>query len=197
MEKIKRITLISVAFLLCVNFSMDQKNESVSGGAAKPSVDFHGTIRDNTGSKFEAANITLSGLYKQIPVYQIPKKIQNQEYNPTINTVRLDLAEIHKIAVPHPTDIHTFNNRKYIEIEVYSKDAPTKAYNYLIENRKKVLCDQVNNAGPIERELQFAAIQEIIFEGFARQEAQEEKTDEQNKKKRTRQVSTEKKKTAA
>ena len=163
MKKIDKIALAATAFLLCVNWSMDQDNASMSGGVVKPAVNFKGSVQDNTGRKFEADHITISGLYKQVPVYPKPKNMKDDEYNPTINTVRLDLAEVSKISVPNPNDIHLFNNRKYVEIEVYSKDAPQSKNSYLIENSKKVLCDQVNQAGPIERELAFTAIQEIVI----------------------------------
>jgi hypothetical protein len=163
MKRIEKVALAATAFLLCVNWSMDQDNASVSGGSIKPMVNFKGTVQDNTGKKFEADHITISGLYKQVPVYPKPTNMKDDEYNPTINTVRLDLAEVSKISVPNPNDMHLFNNRKYVEIEVYSKDAPQSKNSYLIENSKKVLCDQVNQAGPIERELAFPAIQEIAI----------------------------------
>ena len=102
MSIIRKMALGATAVLLCANFSMDQKDTSVSGNSANPVVNFKASIRDNTGTQFNAQNITISGLYKQIPLYNKPKNTKDENYNPTINTVRLDLAEIFKIIVPHP-----------------------------------------------------------------------------------------------
>lgn len=175
MKKTNHLTLGALAFFLCANFSMNEDETSISGGGIKPTINFKGAIQDNTGKEFEAAHITISGLYKQIPVYSKPQNMKNDKYDPTINTVRLDLAEVEKISVPQPNDIHIFNNRKYIEIEVTSKSKIQTTNNYLIENSKKILCDQVNTAGPIERELQFPAIQKIVISHY-------EKTDPEIKK---------------
>lgn len=164
MKKVNRIALATTAFLLCINWGMDEGNQSVSGGGIKPAFNFTGTVQDNTGRTFKATHITISGLYKQVPVYAVPKDMKDDNYNPTINTIRLDLSEVGRIVVPHPDDVHLFDNRKYIEIEVHSQTETGKtsvASHYLIEKSKKVLCEQVNAAGPIERELSFAAIQHI------------------------------------
>ena len=168
MQKIKRPLLALSALLLCAQLSMDSDDKSISGGGLKPDVNFTGVIQDNTGKKFKASNITISGLYKQIPMYQKPTDIQDSSYNPSINMIRLDLAEVSKIEVPHPDDIHIFQDRKYMIIEVYSKNAAQTKNVYLIENSKKVLCREINSSGPIERELGFAAIQIMTITGYAR-----------------------------
>lgn len=173
--KIQKINLALGAFLLCANFSMDQSGGEVTGGGVKPIVNFKGTITDNTDKKFGVEHISISGLYKQIPVYAVPLNLKNSDYNPTINTVRLDLAEINKITVPNPETLLTFKNRTYIIIDVYSNNAPNTKNNYLIENSKKVLCDEVNQAGPIERELQFSAIKEITINGYEKPEPKDAK----------------------
>ena len=53
--------------------------------------------------------------------------MKDESYNPAINIIRLDLSEIGRITVSRPNDSYTFDNRKYLEIEVFSRDtAQTK-----------------------------------------------------------------------
>ncbi len=171
--KIQNVGLALGAFLLCANFSMDQSGGEVTGGGVKPIVNFKGQITDNTEKTFQVENISISGLYKQIPVYAVPSNLKDSEYNPTVNTIRLDLAEIKKITVLNPETLLTFKNRTYIVIDVYSNNAPDTKNSYLMENSKKVLCAEVNPAGPIERELQFSAIREIVIDSYEKPEPKE------------------------
>ena len=108
MKNYQRHMIAISAFLLCAQLSMDQNEQSVSGGGKEPAVNFTGTIHDNTGKSFKASHITISGLYKQIPVYSKPQDMQNADYDPTTNMTRLDLAEIAKIESPKPDNTHTF-----------------------------------------------------------------------------------------
>jgi len=119
MQKVQKRILAISALLICAQYSMDQDEKSVSGGGKKPAVNFKGNIVDNTGRPFKASHINISGLYKQIPVYSKPTNMQNSDYNPTINMIRLDLAEVTKIEVPDPERVHMFKERKYILLDVY------------------------------------------------------------------------------
>ena len=171
--KIQKVSLALGAFLLCANFSMDQSGGEVTGGGIKPIVNFKGHITDNTDKTFNVKRISISGLDKQIHVYAVPSNLKDSDYNPTVNTIRLDLAEINKITVPNADTLLTFKNRTYIIIDVYSNNAPDTKNSYLIENSKKVLCEEVNQAGPIERELQFSAVREITIDSYEKPETKE------------------------
>lgn len=175
MPKIQKQALAICALLLCAQFSMDQQEGSVSGGGKKPAVNFKGTIVDNTGKPFRASSINISGLYKQIPVYSKPNNMQDSDYNPVINMIRLDLAEVAKIEVPEPERVHIFKDRKYIVLNVYLNTNPQKKYEYIIEDSKRVFCNQINGADPIERELAFPAIQTISIYGYEKKSDTSEK----------------------
>lgn len=172
MKRLQKPALAVTAFLLCVNWSMDQGNGSVSGGGTQPAVNFIGTITDNTGKTFNASYINISGLYKQIPVYAKPINMQDGDYNPTINIIRLDLAELAKIEMPDPDRIYIFKDKKYSLINAYLKNNPERKHEYLIENSKHVFCNQVNGSDPIERELEFSAVRVIIIEGYVKKETE-------------------------
>lgn len=168
MKSFKRRALAISALLICAQFSMDQEEGSVSGGGKKPAVNFTGTIVDNTGRPFKASHINISGLYKQIPVYSKPINMQESDYNPTINTIRLDLSEVATIKVPDPERVHMFKERKYILLDVYLTNNPQKKYEYIVEDNKRVFCNQINGSDPIERELAFPAIQTITIKNFVK-----------------------------
>ncbi len=170
MSKIQKQALAICALFLCAQFSMDQDETSINGGSKKPAVNFKGIIVDNTGKPFKASHINISGLYKQIPVYSKPNNMQQTNYNPIINMIRLDLSEISRIEVPEPERVHMFKERKYICLNVYLNNNPQKKYEYIIEDSKRLFCNQANGADPIERELAFPAVQTINIHGYEKKE---------------------------
>jgi hypothetical protein len=152
--------LIAIAgFLLFCNFG--SQDESISG-RVKPTINFYGTVTDTCEETYQVENITISGMYKQVPFYAKPK---NKEIDPSINITRIDFAEIAELTVPFPDQILTFNNRQYIEVRIVSKDSQKTTSSYIIELTKRIICDQVNTAGPIEKDLSFRALRTIVFEG--------------------------------
>ena len=160
----KNMALNTLGILLLCNWgNNDEENVGIAGGK-KPDVDFYGTIKDNTESVVDVQYITIAGLYRQIPVYCVPQDLTKQDYNPTSNVARLDLSEIQKILVEQEKII-VFGGKNYIAITVVSNDGVTKN-NYLLESGKKVYCDQMNNSGPIEREIALTAIKEVVINGY-------------------------------
>lgn len=164
---IGRIGIVISALLLCAQFSSQQ---SSLGTPEKPAINISGTlITDGVdGNPHEVENITISGRYENIPVYEKPS---SEDVNPDINTTRLDLRQISEIR-PVSVEILKFNNRDYVEIEIVSNDAKKTKNTYIIERVKRVQCDEVNAAGPIEKEVSFLAIKNLIIKGSRpRQEA--------------------------
>lgn len=160
---IRPLALVSTSLLL-INWGSGDTNVD---GRAKPTINFYGTIQDNTAAIFTAENITIGGQFRQISVHPLPQlDIKNADYDPTINTALLDFAEIATIQVPNPHTTYTFKGRNYIMIQVVSNDQAETTNNYIIELTKKVFCDQMNGAGPLERELKFIAVEKISFEGY-------------------------------
>lgn len=169
MKAFVRPLLVVNSVVLLINWS---GQDSSMQGTPKPAINFYGTVQDNTKTEpFPAQNITIGGQYRQIPVHPLPQTdVKNPSYDPNINTVRLDFAEISKISVPNPHTKYTFKNREYIMIEVESNDTQATKNVYILELTKKLYCDQVNPAGPIERELSFEAVEMISFEGHRTQD---------------------------
>lgn len=147
------------AFFLCANFS--SQDTSITG-REKPKINFYGTLTDTSGNTFEVENITISGLYKQIPLYAKPN---DPKVDPTINITRIDINEISQVEIPHPNTFLTYNNRQYVEIIITSADATKTTQHYITEKTKRIICDQVNAAGTIEKDLSYQAIDKIIIKG--------------------------------
>lgn len=169
MKAFVRPLLVANTVLLLINWS---GQDTSMQGTPKPAINFYGNIQDNTKTEpFPAQNITIAGQYRQIPVHPLPQSdVKNPSYDPNINTVRLDFSEIRRISVPNPHTKYTFKNREYIMIEVESNDDQMTKNIYILELTKKLYCDQINPAGPIERELSFEAVETITFEGHRTQE---------------------------
>lgn len=152
-------TGIIAASLLLVHFG--NNDESITG-REKPKINFYGKLTDTSGKTYSVENITISGMYKQVPLYQKPT---DKHKDPTVNITRIDFAEIYSIRVPFPETILTYNNRQYIELEITSADLKHTKDTYIIEKTKRLICDQINTAGPIEKDLAFEAVDILIFEG--------------------------------
>jgi hypothetical protein len=101
---------------------------------------------------------------------QKSEPIINRNYDPSDNITRLDLSEISKITISPNQKIQKFGNREYILIEVTSKDTNQSKNSYIIEADKRLFFDQINSAGPIEKEIKLRSIIEIEIDGYKQQE---------------------------
>jgi hypothetical protein len=167
MIKIIRLMYYCALIVILAQFS---SNDTSVTAKVKPSVNFYGTITDDSNNTYTVENITISGLYKQIPVYSIPPK---NAMNPERNVSRIDLAEVSEIKVPHYDGIaksHIFANRHYVEIEIVQNDQQRTSNTYIIEKSRKIRFDKVTGAGLLESELSLEALDKIIIKGFKAQE---------------------------
>jgi hypothetical protein len=163
MRSIQKIAYCLALITMLAQFS---SNESSINGSGKPSVNFFGIITDDSHNTHEAHNITISGIYKQIPVYAIPPK---QSFNPERNVSRVDLSEIKELHVPHldgGAKLHSFANKQYVEIQITYNDEKRTATTYIIERSRKVRFDKVNQAGSIESELSIEALDTLKINGY-------------------------------
>lgn len=165
-----QVTGIIATSLLLVHFG---SNDDSIAGKDKPKINFYGKLTDSSGKTYSVENITISGMYKQIPLYQKPA---DKNTDPTNNITRIDFAEVYSIRVPFPDTVLTYNSRQYIELEVTSADLKRTKDTYIIEASKRLVCDQVNTAGPIEKDLSFKAVDTLIFEGHKPLPTPENKT---------------------
>jgi hypothetical protein len=155
----KIMAVLPIVAIICLN--MSSPDISVAGGE-KPTINFSGTIQDTDGNTYLVENITISGLFKQIPMYKKPNKITTK---PTANITRMDLSEISCITVPNKKE-ESFDGRAYVELEVTYKDYKRTTERFIIEAHKRVWCDQVNEAGPIEKDLAFEAIESLTIKEY-------------------------------
>jgi len=155
----KIIVVLPIVAIICLN--MSSPDISVAGGG-KPTINFRGKIQDTDGNVYTVENITISGLFKQIPMYKKPNKITTK---PTANITRMDLSEISLITVPNKKE-ESFDGRLYVELEVTYKDHKRTTERFIIEAHKRIWCDQVNEAGPIEKDLAFEAIESLAIEDY-------------------------------
>ncbi len=164
MNSYTRLSLATFAFVLLSHFSSQD-----SAGGGKPKVNFYGTVTD-LREIFKAENITIDRLYSAIPAYQQPPLNATVAYDPSDNITRLDLSEISKIIVSPNQKPQKFGNREYIVVDIISKNAEKSKNAYMIEADKRFFFDQVNSAGPIEKEIKLRSIIEIVIDGYKQQE---------------------------
>lgn len=193
MSKNKIIAYLPLISLLCLNLS--SPDLTVAGGE-KPTINFSGKLQDTNGDSYVVENITISGMYKQIPMYKKPNKVTTK---PTANITRIDLSEISLITVPEKT-VHTFDGRDYIELEITYKDPKKTKERFIIEMHKRIWCDQVNQAGPLEKDLAFDAVESVLLEGYkmaefakTKENSKEEPLKESSSNKNVQSVKTENK----
>ncbi len=161
-ERIIKVTLVISSFLLFTQFS----SQTSVDGKEKPSLNVYGLLTDTSNHSYRVENVTIAGRFSDIAVYQKPI---SPDLNPDINTTKLDLCEISEIRIEAPKVVQ-FNKRDYIEITVISNDTRKTQNRYIIEKLKKLFCDEVNEAGPIEKELSFLAVQRLQIQGCKKQE---------------------------
>ena len=165
-----------LSLLILANYSAQ---ENTSEGNKKHSVNFYGTLAARNNKTFKCENISIAHLYKQIPLYEVPGTQDRNEQEHTFNTnpksgiiTKIDLSETDQISVPHPKTIWTYQRKKgarkteYIEITIVSNDKKKTRHHYIIDLGRKLICDEINEAGPIEKEVPFKAIKTLTIEGY-------------------------------
>jgi hypothetical protein len=166
MNRLASSALCFLSILLLANFS----SESSIDGKQKHKINFCGTFTDSQGNTITVDNISISGSYKHIPVYQKPT---SPDVKPDINTTFIDLNEVAGIKLPSATPmISKFKNREYIDIVIIYDDKQQTSKNYIIELSRKILCDETNDAGPIEKEISFQALGELKITGYSHRDAE-------------------------
>lgn len=160
MEK-KSSLLVAMSALFCLlntGFQSTEKKEA-------PAINFKGTVASN-GEQDKAENITISGLYENIPVYGIP---QGAETSPATNVTHVRLDEIKYIRhTLGKESIKEFQKRDYIEIEIEFEQ--NKKQKYLVERSRKLIYEipfTDPSIKPLEKELGFEALTELKIEGYS------------------------------
>ena len=205
MKKLFRLTLSTAAFILCVNFGgpetsigggrknkvnfygilITQQNQTldidnISIGYMYKDIPVYdapsaSTPRNKFISKKENNNINKDDKKTE-------KYLLDEDPHKGIIT-KIDFAEISEIRVVNPNLLWLYTRKKgyhpveYIEIEVISNDTKKTKSRYIIETSRKLICDQINEAGPIEKDVPLQAIKLLSINGyhFAEENKQEKK----------------------
>jgi len=163
MNKLLRSAIGCISFIFLAQLSMQ---DSVPG-REKPRMNFYGTIVDQAGNKYDAENITISGAYNQIIMYQQPPSV---DMTPS-HRVRIDLAEESEIQIPKMVKPLQYKGRNYIELVLISNDKKKTKNTYIIEQSRKLYFDEPFESGPKEHETSFAEIDRIIIKGHKERKA--------------------------
>lgn len=166
--------MLSAVMILLVNagFQSTEKKEA-------PGINFFGEIiTDN--EKDTAENITIGGLYENIPLYGIPAA---SETSPTTNVTHVRLDDVKTIHHKRGKEsIKEFQKRDYVEIEVEFKNG--KKQNYLIERGRK-LYYEIPFSDPkipaLEKELAFEALDTARIEGHRQKSRTSKKIEPEQK----------------
>lgn len=188
MNYLSCLSIASLTILLCTNWS---NQETTVDGYNKQAVNFKGVIITQRDETIKVENISIGRMYKQIPVYDVPKNNTQATAQPTANRLstdpkdgivtRIDLSEIAQIMVPDPDTLWIYQKNKharkieYITINVISNDTQQTKHTYLIDIDRKLVCDEINEAGPITKDIPLPAIKSLTISCFGPREAQEPK----------------------
>jgi hypothetical protein len=145
---------------LCIGaILLNWAGQESTSGKEKPQINFKGTLTDNSDQTFNVENITISGLYKNIPLYAIPAQ---PEDNPEDNVTLINLAEIDALeSVPHNGHRAVFKGRRYNKVIVRFKNHTESTF--LVDSARKIFCDVAINKNAIEKRLAFEALRELTI----------------------------------
>lgn len=180
MKSIYKIAVLMLASPLLINWGGQATSQA---GRFKQPVNLYGNVITQAGNDYKVDNIAIGYMYKQIPVYEMQlggtdTTTKALATNPKDGIItKLDLIEISEIHVPHPRTTWTFNKTEFIELEIISKNNTKTKNSYLIEKRRKITCTEINDAGPVEKEIPFHALKKIMINGYRHRDEKDLKTD--------------------
>ncbi|HXW86488.1 MAG TPA: hypothetical protein VEK38_04060 [Candidatus Bathyarchaeia archaeon] len=184
-QKIMQGICINIGALLLAGWATPETSRD---GDVKQKVNFYGTLKTWQGTEYHVDNIAIVGKYRHIPMYDKPQKEPKKTKTNTTTgkkelslsldphaelvITKIDLDEISEIHVPFPNEIWVYapkGKRKYnyVEVIIISKNAERTQKRYLVDSTIKVTCDEINTAGPVEKEVPLSAIRDFIIEGYS------------------------------
>jgi hypothetical protein len=180
-------TLVLISALLSINTTHCWgSSQSNIAGDLKHDVNFYGKLITQQGQEYSVNNISIQGKYKQIVMYDKPIKhaepALNSEtkqleikldVNPStdLSNAGIDLSEVSEIIVPSPNTIWFYQKKdrqqklEFIEVDVISKSNTKRSY--LLERKTRINCDEIDAAGPQEKNVPLSALDKLIIEGYS------------------------------
>lgn len=156
MEKKFTLVLLPVILFCLLNtgFQSTEKSEH------EPAINFYGTVNEES-----AENITIAGLYENIPFYSMPVAAETA---PSADVVRVRLDEVKAIRhVPGKESIKQFQKRDYVELEIEFENG--KRQPYLVERGRKIYYEipfSDANIKPLPKEMLFEALVHMQIKGY-------------------------------
>lgn len=155
-----RLLLYVVIIILCGGFG--QSKDDVP---QKHHLNYQGEITDLKDKKYKVDNISISGKLRTIKMYEKPI---DPTRDPLENITAFDLQQIYSLE-PAPkgkcdTGYH-YKSKQYTEVVVTLLDAAKTQKHYLIDASQRIKCDELTDAGPLEKELTFNAIKKLTITG--------------------------------
>lgn len=160
-----------------INFS-----EQSSIRKDRPDVNIKGTVTTQAGEHMSAHNITISGKYEQIPVYNKPpagtdprkyavlldldelKEIRMKEINQSLVTYQppdtVETRDDGSVMKRHPAAV------EYIELEALYTGEEQQPRTYLIERDKKIWFDEIIGTNRVEHRPHVEAVKRMVIEAI-------------------------------
>jgi len=139
----------------------------------KPRINFAGELITILGEKLQVENCTIGGLYRQIPVYALPK---DADIDPVIDTTFIDLDQVKQIRTPFDDgskpQSYTFKKRPFNEIIVIMNNDAKSEHHYILEATRKFMCQVIDGDKRLDREMSFLALKSITITSFKKHEDQ-------------------------
>lgn len=191
MKRIKKVGISSLMGLLAIVILANWGSESSQVSRPRPAVNFEGTLKTAQGENLKIQNITFHGKFRQIPMYDAPvgKKAAKREQDAKLNektglkevilkkhpkdnfvVTKIDLDEVLELHVtPDPIWVYQEPEKArrvvFVKIDIVSNDEKKTKKSYLVEETTKLFCDEINEAGLLEKEVPLTAIEQLIISG--------------------------------
>lgn len=190
---------MSLVAVLAVSVLANWSGQENTSNTKKNRVNFYGTLETHAGNIFNVDNISIAHAYKQVKVYEVPAQYEKNQprvmlkHNPKEGIVTMiDLKESTAIEAESGL-LFLYKKKKgsreveFVKITITSKDKARTKNSYLIETTRKLICDEINEAGPIEKEVPFNAIKKLTLEGWKFREdlKEDEKENKSDNNKKT------------
>ena len=192
-KSISRYLYVCMCIICAIILGNWGQSETTVDGDKKQQVNFYGSLLTHqANAPMNVDNISIGGKYKQIPMIEKPTitkdiqgektetngKIARQEVKLDVDpktelvTTKIDLSEVSSLQIPNPQTIWSYQKEngyrkiEFLEVIVFSNNQQKTKAHYLLEARTKIYCDEINDAGPIEKEVPLAAVNTLKIDGY-------------------------------
>jgi len=154
--------LSAVVLMAAVVLNFSKQSDKDDKG--EQPINFYGTLTKTDGHMYQVDNISLAGLYEDIPLYAVPS---SPDRDPQLDTTRVSLHDISSISqLDGKTEVYTYKNKDYIKIMVAWSQRKRDNTPFLIERNRVIFCNERIAAHP-KKEVFFEVLAMLVVEGFS------------------------------